>query len=97
MPNRVVAPNYSVYTAATVGTTVVQPFSAYSGLTHARLSFEGSAIRWISQSGVTAHSASGHLNSAANVVELVGADLIRHATFICTDTTGRVYTQLGTV
>ena len=97
MPNRVVAPNYSVYTAATVGTNAVQPFSAYSGLTHARLSFEGSAVRWLSQAGITAHSASGHLNSAGNVVDIVGSDQIRNATFICTNTTGTVYAQLGTV
>lgn len=97
MPNRVVAPIYSVYTAATVGTTVVRPFSAYSGLTHARLSFEGSAIRWLAVADVPAHSASGHLNSAGNVVELVGSDIIRNATFICTNTTGTVYAQLGTV
>lgn len=89
------AETYSVFTAAAVGTTSVRPFSAYSGLTLAYLTFEGSALRF-RLDGVTAASASGHLVSAGSIVNLEGADTLQNFTVICPTVTGTIMASLGT-
>lgn len=88
------AERYSVYTAATVGTNAVTPFTAYSSLTVALLTFEGSAVRFRIDGG-TAHSSSGHLASAGVALVVNGSDPITKLSFLCTNTTGTVYSTLG--
>jgi len=92
--NRVVAEKFSAFSAVTVGTTPVNPFTAFSGLGQAVLSFEGSAMRY-RMDGVTAHSASGHLVSAGVYLNLQGSDVIQGFSVICTNTTGTIMASIG--
>ena len=93
--NRVVAENYTVFTAVAVGTNSVNPFSAYSGLTLALLTFEGSGLRY-RLDGVTAASGSGHLVSAGSIVNLAGSQTITQFNAICPTVTGTIMASLGT-
>jgi hypothetical protein len=94
MPNNVYAEQYYGFSALTVGTTNVSPFSAFASATNAVLTFEGSAVRY-RMDGVSAHSASGHLVSAGFFLNLDGSNLIKGFNVICTNTTGIIMAAWG--
>ena len=92
--NRVFAERYSVFTALSVGTTDVAPFTAYSGLTLAFLTLEGSAVRY-RLDGISATSGSGHLATASMIIKLAGAQTITNTHLICPTVTGTIMASLG--
>jgi hypothetical protein len=95
--NPVVSEKYTGFTALTVGTTNVAPFTGLTGnfaSTIVQLSFEGSAVRF-RLDGVSAHSASGHLASANDSMILYGNDSISGFNVICTNTTGTIMADVG--
>ena len=95
--NSVNAERYNVFTALTVGTVNVSPFTGFTAFLNPTLafcSFEGSAIR-VRLDGVSAHSATGHLISAGSFTTFKGSDVLKGLNLICPTTTGVVVVSLG--
>lgn len=94
MSNRVVAERYTGFTAITVSAGDVRPLTGLSGATLAQLTFEGSGMRY-RLDNVTAHSGTGHLASAGDVVTLHGADVLQGFHVISTAPTGFIMASIG--
>lgn len=93
----VIAEQFTGFLLVVVGTDNVSPFTGLVGNnspTLARFTFEGSACRY-RLDGVTAHSASGHLVTAGEILLLRGPDSIKNFNVICTNTTGRIQASFG--
>lgn len=92
--NRVVAERYTGFTAIIVSAGNVKPLTGLTGATLAQLTFEGSGVRY-RLDGVSAHSGTGHLASAGDVITLHGADVLRGFNVISTAPTGFIQASIG--
>lgn len=88
------APRFTGLRLVTVGTDNVAPLTGLGNANHALITFEGSAVRY-RLDGVTAHSATGHLATASQSLELVGGDLLSGLRVVCTNTTAWLTISVG--
>jgi hypothetical protein len=89
------APIYTGFIVSNVGTSALAPLSGLSNdATIAHITFEGSALRF-RLDGTTAHSATGHLASAGDVLDLQGGDVLKGFRVICPTVTGTLMISVG--
>lgn len=88
------APNYTGFRLAIVGSVSVSPFTGLPHATIAHVTLEGSAVRF-RLDGVTAHSGTGHLASAGDVIDLQGSEVISGFRVICGDGSATLMASIG--
>ena len=92
--NRVVAQAFTGFTALAISAGDVTPFTGLTGANRALLTFEASAVR-IRFDGVTAHSGTGHLYTASQMLLVEGSDLLQKMHVVSTAPTGFVAASIG--
>ena len=92
---RLLAPQYTGYIAATVGTSAQRPFTGLTGAQIGFITVEGGPLRLSLARGATAHSATGHIVSAGLAYEILGADVFNSISVISPDVTGTLLLSVG--